>query len=91
MIGTFSVGSADTGASYGSGRDLDHTNGTGQNGIVDWLKKYIIASGFEGYRYDYVKGFSGNYDGIYNNRTDAAFSVGEYWPTDNFSCQSPSS
>ena len=91
MYGCSARGGADTGASYGSGRDLDHTNVTVQNGIVDWLKNYIIASGFEGYRYDFVKGFSGNYVGMYNNRTDAAFSVGEYWPTDNFSCQSPSS
>lgn len=76
-------GAKDTGDGYNSGRDIDHTNTTVQQGIVTWMKS-LKDMGFAGWRYDYVRGFDGKYVGYYNAETDAAFSVGELWP-DNYS------
>ena len=73
-------GNADTGAKYSAYRDLDHTNTTVQQGIVDWMNNVLKPAGFVGWRYDFVKGFDGKYVGQYNAGSNAEFSVGEYWP-----------
>ncbi|MBE6348901.1 MAG: hypothetical protein E7064_08200, partial [Spirochaetaceae bacterium] len=78
-------GAADTGDGYGAYRDLDHTNTTVQQGIVDWMNNVLKQAGFVGWRYDYVKGFAGEYVGQYNAGSNAEFSVGEYWPTAGYS------
>ena len=78
-------GSRDTGEGYSAGRDLDHTNLEVQNGIVYWMNNVLKNAGFVGWRYDFVKGYSGYYVGKYNYNTNAEFSVGEYWPTNGFS------
>ena len=90
MYNVSARGNADTGDGYSSARDLDHTNWDLQENIVSWMTDYLIAAGFKGWRYDYVKGYEGKYLGWYNAKTSAVFSVGEYWPTDSFSSSSPS-
>lgn len=89
MYGSSKKGAADTGESYGSARDLDHTNWDVQNGIVSWMNDVLKNAGFVGWRYDFVKGYGGKYVGYYNAQTNAAFSVGEYWPTNGFSSSNP--
>ena len=89
MYGSTNKGAADTGEGYTSARDLDHTNREVQNGLVSWMTNKLKALGFVGWRYDYVKGFDGRYIGYYNAMTNAAFSVGEHWPTDGFSYSNP--
>ena len=84
MINSSRRGNADTGDGYGSGRDLDHTNYDVQNGIISWMNNVLRGVGFVGWRYDFVKGYSGYYVGKYDAATNAEFSVGEYWPTDGF-------
>ncbi|MBP3450367.1 MAG: hypothetical protein J6K22_07900 [Spirochaetaceae bacterium] len=83
-------GAADTGDGYSAYRDLDHTNTTVQQGIVDWMNNVLKPAGFVGWRYDYVKGFAGEYVGKYNAGSNAEFSVGEYWPTAGYSSGNPS-
>ena len=83
-------GAADTGDGYAAYRDLDHTNTTVQQGIVDWMNDVLKPAGFVGWRYDYVKGFAGKYVGQYNAGSNAEFSVGEYWPTAGYSSGNPS-
>ena len=90
MVGKPS-GAADTGASYGAYRDLDHTNTVVQQGIIDWMNNVLKPAGFVGWRYDYVKGFGARYVGQYNADSSAEFSVGEYWPTAGYSIDNPSS
>ncbi len=85
MKGSSATGAADTGEGYSAGRDLDHTNATVRSGIVSWMNTVLKGAGFVGWRYDYVKGYGGEYVGYYNEMTDSAFSVGEYWPTAGFS------
>lgn len=84
MYGTRKKGAADTGESYSSGRDIDHTNTKVQDGIAAWMNDVLKDVGFVGWRYDYVKGYAGNYVGLYNNKSQSEFSVGEYWPTAGF-------
>lgn len=73
-------GNPDTGESYSAARDIDHTNTSVQNGIITWMNDELKDLGFVGWRYDYVKGYGGEYVGYYNAKTNPEFSVGEYWP-----------
>lgn len=76
------TGAPDTGENYAAARDIDHTNTNVQNTIkayLDFLKNEI---GYDGWRYDLVKGFSGNYIEMYNNSANAHLSVGEFWDAD---------
>ena len=83
-------GAQDTGATYAAYRDLDHTNPVVQQGIVDWMNDVLKPAGFVGWRYDYVKGYGGEYVGQYNAGSGAEFSVGEYWPTAGYNSGNPS-
>lgn len=75
-----SAGNWDTGDGYSAARDLDHTNGSVRNEIKNWMAWLKNNVGFSGWRFDYVKGFSGSYIGQYNDHTSPHFSVGELWP-----------
>jgi len=76
------TGNEDSGDGYSAARDLDHSNATVQQDIKTWLNwlKNSANGGFDGWRYDYVKGYWGGYNQIYNNATSPYFSVGELWP-----------
>ncbi|KAJ3146889.1 hypothetical protein HDU89_005919 [Geranomyces variabilis] len=71
-------GAADTGLNYASGRDLDHTNADVRAAIVRYLNT-LKSIGYAGWRYDFVRGFGGQFVGEYNKATSPAFSVGEKW------------
>ncbi len=82
-----SSGNWDTGSGYAAARDIDHTQSYVQASIIQWmgwLKSYI---GYDGWRYDYTKGYSGYYNGIYNDATAPVMSVGELW--DNLDVNNP--
>ncbi len=64
---------------YCASRDLDHSNSNVQNAIKAYLKWLKNTIGYDGWRYDYMKGFKGTYINQYNNAAGAEFSVGEYW------------
>lgn len=72
-------GNPDTGSRYNAGRDIDHTQKHIRASIVEWMNWLKTEIGFDGWRYDYVKGFDGSYVGMYNEATKPAFSVGELW------------
>ena len=76
------TGAWDIDEGYHAARDLDHTNASVQTQITSWLNwmKSTTNAGFDGWRYDYVKGFSPSYVGSYNTATAPYFSVGELWP-----------
>jgi alpha-amylase len=67
---------------YCASRDLDHSN-TYLQGVIksylQWMKEYM---GYDGWRYDLVKGYLGKYTQTYNNAAGAYMSVGEYWSGD---------
>lgn len=72
-------GGNDTGAGYAAARDLDHNNTTVQNDLKAWLLWLKNDIGFDGWRYDYVKGFSAGFIQEYNTHTSPWFAVGECW------------
>lgn len=72
-------GNNDTGAGYDAARDIDHTQEFVRNDIKAWMTMLKDEVGFDGWRYDYVKGFSPGYVGEYNNHTQPWFVVGEVW------------
>ncbi len=62
-------------------RDLDHRDPIVQNDtkvFMRWLKNTI---GFDGWRYDMVKGYPAYYVQMYNEASSPVFSVGEYYDT----------
>ena len=76
------TGAPDTGDNFDGCRDLDHTNETVQNGIKAYLDFLLNELGYEGVRYDMVKGYAPEYTGIYNEAANPSYSVGECW--DNY-------
>ena len=50
-----------------------------QNNCKNYCKFLLEDMGYAGFRYDMVKGYSGQYTKIYNQYAKPQFSVGEYW------------
>jgi alpha-amylase len=72
----------DTGDGINSGRDLDHLNPETIDGIEAWMDRLKSKVGFAGWRYDLVKGYLGQVIQKYNDRTNPAFTVGEFFDYD---------
>ncbi len=73
------AGAKDTGENWGGARDLDHTSEYVQQdceAYLSWLKGDF---GYDGWRYDFCKGYDGKYVGLYNDATEPYISVGELW------------
>ncbi len=64
---------------YCAARDLDHSNSYLRDAIKAYLKWMKGEIGYDGWRYDYCKGFLGKYIKEYNDAAGNYFSVGEYW------------
>jgi alpha-amylase len=75
-------GNSDSGEWYKDGRDLDHTNASVQEQIRNWQTWLKNEIGFAGWRYDMTKGYSGNFNGLYNDASQPYLSVGEFWDGD---------
>lgn len=69
----------DEGDDFGGCRDLDHKSTNVQKVVKAYLKFLKEDLGYEGFRYDMVKGFAASHVGTYNDATGIKFSVGEYW------------
>ncbi len=69
----------DEGEDFGGCRDLDHKSENVQRIIKAYVKYLKEDLGYEGFRYDMVKGFHGSHVGDYNDEAGIKFSVGEYW------------
>jgi alpha-amylase len=75
-------GHGDSGDGLGAARDLDHTTPSVQAEVVKWLRMLHQQIGFDGWRFDMVKGYFGGFVGAYDDATRPSLSVGEYWDTD---------
>ncbi|MBQ7671661.1 MAG: hypothetical protein IJS49_01140 [Paludibacteraceae bacterium] len=72
-------GAADTGDNDAGCRDLDHTSEFVQNFVKAYLSWMRNTMGYDGWRYDMVKGYQGSYLSMYNLSSEPFFSVAEYW------------
>jgi alpha-amylase len=75
------TGNPDTGERHPAGRDLDHTNPDVRAAVKKYLRR-LKAAGFQGWRFDLVKGFAGRFVGEYNDASQPGLSVGEYFDGD---------
>ncbi len=72
------AGARDTGKGFHAARDIDHTKKYVRESVKGWLNS-LRDAGFDGWRYDYARGFSPSYMLEYDRATGAAFSVAEIW------------
>ncbi len=74
-----SRGAADTGAGYHAARDIDHTQAWVRRSLTDWMRWLRDEIGYDGWRFDYVKGYGAQFVGEYVQATRPVFAVGEWW------------
>ncbi len=72
-------GAADTGKGVPFARDIDHTRGYVQNSVKAWMNGLKNTTGYDGWRYDYARGFAPGYLQAYNRATNPSFAVAEIW------------
>ncbi len=77
--GYAATGAADEGEDFDGSRDLDHTSANVQKNVKTYQKYLMKELGYDGFRYDMCKGYAGYYVGLYNQASQPAFSVAEYW------------
>ncbi|MDO8803511.1 MAG: alpha-amylase C-terminal beta-sheet domain-containing protein [Elusimicrobiota bacterium] len=73
------AGARDTGKGFHAARDIDHTKGYIQNFAKSWLNGLRAGAGYDGWRYDYARGFSPAYLLAYNRASAPSFAVAEIW------------
>ena len=73
------TGANDEGENFDGSRDLDHTSANVQKNVKTYQQYLMKELGYDGFRYDMCKGYAGYYVGLYNQASEPAFSVGEYW------------
>lgn len=76
------TGAADTGENWDGARDLDHSSAEVRADIEAYLNWLRGEFGYDGWRYDFCKGYDGQYVALYNDATRPYISVGELWDGD---------
>jgi alpha-amylase len=73
------TGAPDTGRGVPYARDIDHTNPAVQSSIKTWMKRLKDTVGYDGWRYDFARGYGSSYMLAYNRASAPSFSVAEVW------------
>ena len=71
--------SIDTWGGYAAARDLDHYTPYVRSAIKEYMRFLKNEIGYDGWRYDLVKGYCPDFTKEYNNAAGAYMSVGEYY------------
>ncbi|OIW21515.1 hypothetical protein TanjilG_05524 [Lupinus angustifolius] len=73
------TGNLDSGEGYPAAPDIDHLNPQVQKELSEWLNWLKTEVGFDGWRFDFVKGYAPSITKIYLEKTSPDFAVGENW------------
>ena len=71
-------GAHGTGEDYPAAPNIDHTNQKVREDLQGWLK-HLRKVGYDGWRFDYVKGYSGEFTRKYIDASVPLLAFGEYW------------
>lgn len=72
------TGAPSTGEPYPAAPNVDHTNAKVRQSLSDWLV-WMRGVGYDGWRFDYVKGYSGEATRHYIDASVPKIAFGEYW------------
>ena len=70
---------------YPAAPNLDHGQERVRKDIIEWMRWLRNSIGFDGWRFDFVKGYDGKWVGEYVNATVPELAFGEYWDTCSYS------
>lgn len=72
-------GNPSTGDIFHAAPNIDHSQEFVRRDIKEWLNWLRNDIGFDGWRLDFARGFSGGYVKEYIESSSPVFSIGEYW------------
>mmetsp|Transcript_9648 Transcript_9648/g.27597 ORF Transcript_9648/g.27597 Transcript_9648/m.27597 type:complete len:677 (-) Transcript_9648:123-2153(-) len=78
-------GNRATGALFHAAPNIDHTQEFVRQDIKQWLEWLHKDIGYDGWRFDFTKGYGGEFVGEYVEHTTPLFAVGEFWDTLSYS------
>ncbi|GMH36745.1 hypothetical protein BSKO_04618 [Bryopsis sp. KO-2023] len=77
------LGNSGKGEMFLAAPNIDHSQEFVRHDLAHWLK-WLRSMGFDGWRFDFVRGFEGKYIQEYIEASDPHFAVGEFWDSLNY-------